>query len=907
MSPRKQPDGKPLVIVESPAKARTIARFLGGDYAIEASIGHVRDLPASADQIPAEAKQHKWARLGIDVEHDFKPLYIVPEDKRAQIKKLKKLVQQAPVLYLATDEDREGESISWHLVQVLEPAGEVRRLVFHEITRAAILHALENPREIDQNLVEAQETRRLVDRLFGYEVSPLLWKKIKPRLSAGRVQSVAVRLVVERERERIRFRAASFWDLSGQFEPDGGPAFDAALVSVAGRRVATGKDFEPTTGRLSASATDRLHLDEVAARALVDRLQGKPASIESVEQKPYTERPQPPFTTSTLQQEASRKLGFAAKRAMRAAQRLYESGYITYMRTDSTELSSEALGAARNLIRMTYGAEHLPSEPRAYRTKVRNAQEAHEAIRPAGASFTHPDQVGAEMGEDERRLYDLIWKRTVACQMKDATGQRTTLVVALGDARFQASGRTVDYPGFRLAYVERGEEGEADASDADRILPTVARGAALSVRDLEAEGHSTRPPARLTEASLVAELEARGIGRPSTYASIIDTILQRDYCFKKGAALVPTLTAFAVLQVLDGPELDWLVDYTFTARMEDDLDEISNGRKGRLDYLRSFYTGNGRPGLRERLTAAEKSIDPRTVCTIQDFVLGEYEGSPIEVRVGRYGPFLACGDLSATLPDSLAPDELDTAKAHELLGQAAAGPRVLGKDPASGHSVMAKNGRFGPYFQLGTLEELGEKKKPKMVSLLARMSPDTATLEDALAMLALPRELGSLTLPEGEPGAGETHTVLAHLGRFGPFLKCGPATRSIPSGEDVLSIGLDRARELFAEPKRGGRGARSQPTLLKELGAHPVSGAALRVLDGRYGPYVTDGNVNATLPKDQPAADLTLQRAVELIDAKASQQPRKGGKRGARKAPAPATVAKKTAKPRAAKAKKPAS
>src|SRR5688572_13613353 len=536
MSPRKQPDGKPLVIVESPAKARTIARFLGGDYAIEASIGHVRDLPASADQIPPEAKQYKWARLGIDVENDFKPLYVVPEDKRPQIKKLKKLVQQAPVVYLATDEDREGESISWHLVQVLEPEGEVRRLVFHEITKTAILKALENPRDIDQNLVEAQETRRLVDRLFGYEVSPLLWKKIKPRLSAGRVQSVAVRLVVERERERIRFRAATFWDLTGQFEPQGGAAFDAALISLGGRRVATGKDFDPATGRLSESASDRLHLDEPAARALVARLTGKPASVESVEQKPYTERPQPPFTTSTLQQEAGRKLGFAAKRAMRAAQRLYESGYITYMRTDSTELSNEALSAARNLIRTTYGAEHLPSEPRAYRTKVRNAQEAHEAIRPAGASFTHPDQLGAEMGEDERRLYDLIWKRTVACQMKDATGQRTTLVVALSDARFQASGRTVEYPGFRLAYVERGEEGDPADNEADRILPNVQRGAALDVRELEAQGHTTRPPSRLTEASLVAELEARGIGRPSTYASIIDTILQRDYCFKKGSA-----------------------------------------------------------------------------------------------------------------------------------------------------------------------------------------------------------------------------------------------------------------------------------------------------------------------------------------------------------------------------------
>jgi DNA topoisomerase-1 len=895
MSPRKQPDGKPLVIVESPAKARTIARYLGADYAIEASIGHVRDLPASADQIPPEAKQHKWARLGIDVEHDFKPLYIVPEDKRPQIKKLKKLVQHAPVVYLATDEDREGESISWHLVQVLEPEGEVRRLVFHEITKSAIQNALQNPRDIDQNLVEAQETRRLVDRLFGYEVSPLLWKKIKPRLSAGRVQSVAVRLVVERERERIRFRAASFWDLKGQFEPKGGAAFDAALISVGGRRVATGKDFDPSTGRLSEAASDRLHLDEAAARALVARLQGKPASVESVEQKPYTERPQPPFTTSTLQQEAGRKLGFAAKRAMRAAQRLYEGGHITYMRTDSTELSSEALDAARNLIRTTYGAEHLPSEPRAYRTKVRNAQEAHEAIRPAGSSFTHPDQLGGEMGSDEQRVYELIWKRTVACQMKDAHGQRTTLVLALGDARFQATGRTVEYPGFRLAYVERGEDGEGAESEADRILPKVARGDALAVRELEAEGHSTRPPARLTEASLVAELEARGIGRPSTYASIIDTILQRDYCFKKGSALVPTLTAFAVLQVLDGPQLDWLVDYTFTARMEDDLDEISNGRKARLDYLRSFYVGNGRPGLRERLSAAEKSIDPRSVCTIQDFELGEYEGSPIEVRVGRYGPFLACGDLSATLPDSLAPDELDAAKAHELLGQAAAGPRVLGKD-AGGLSVMVKTGRFGPYFQLGTLEELGEKKKPKMVSLLARMSPDSATLEDALAMLALPRELGELTLPEGEPGAGETHRVLAHLGRFGPFLKCGPATRSIPSGEDVLSIGLDRARELFAEPKRGGRGARSAPTVLKELGAHPVSGAALRVLDGRYGPYITDGNVNATLPKDQPAAEVTLQRAVELIDAKASQQPRKGARRGARKSPAATDGAKKPAK-----------
>jgi DNA topoisomerase-1 len=882
MASKKQA-GKALVIVESPAKARTIGKFLGSEYVIEASIGHVRDLPGNAAEIPEELKSEKWARLGIDVGNEFRPLYIVPKEKREQIRKLKALLKDADQLYLATDEDREGESISWHLREVLAPKVPIRRLVFHEITKEAILDALAHPREIDENLVNAQEARRLVDRLYGYSVSPLLWKKIKPKLSAGRVQSVAIRLIVDRERDRIRFKSASYFGITGTFAQAGHkdvadkPPFDAELMSVGGRRIAIGKDFDPDTGDLrqaksaNAQMPDKpsalLHLDAKAADALVQRLTGKPAIVENLEQKPYTERPAPPFTTSTLQQEAGRKLRFTAQRAMRAAQRLYENGFITYMRTDSTTLSAEALSAARKLIATEYGPQHLPDAPRTYQTKVKNAQEAHEAIRPAGATFRHPREVAGELGDDERRVYDLIWKRTVACQMKDASGKRTSLTLAVDDARFQATGKTIEYPGFRLAYVEHDEDADEAIADAERLLPNVATGERLSTEALVAAGHETQPPARLTEASLIKELEARGIGRPSTYASIIETIQARDYVFKKGTALVPTFTAFAVVQLMER-FLKHLVDYAFTAKMEDDLDEISTGKQNRLTYLRAFYSGNGKPGLAQTLVDVDPEIAPQEICRVQ-----HWPDDGIEVRVGRYGPFLARADARVSLPDELPPDELTLELAKELLAKGEAGPRSLGKDPATNLDVFVKTGRFGPYFQLGTAEEAGKNKKPKMASLLKDMTPETVTLEQALAVLALPREVGR-AVPTGKT---EAEPILAANGRYGPYLKWGSETRSLPPDESLLTITLERALQVLAEPKaaRGRGGASATTKVLRELGKHPESGAEVRVLDGRYGAYIADGTTNATVPKGEKIEELTMVRAVELLAARAARGPAK--------------------------------
>jgi DNA topoisomerase-1 len=854
--------GKPLVIVESPAKARTIGRILGSGYRIEASIGHVRDLPANAEEVPPAIKKEKWGRLGIDVDHEFKPVYVVPKAKREQIKKLKEALKSASELYLATDEDREGESISWHLVQELKPKVAIKRLVFHEITPDAIKEALAQPRSIDTDLVEAQETRRIVDRLYGYSVSPLLWKKIKPRLSAGRVQSVAVRLIVEREKERMRFRAADYFDLVGKFATTGQVPFEAALHSVAGRRVAAGKDFDPETGRLRPSKDQPLHLLQADAEQLVARLRGKPASVVSVDSKPYSERPQPPFTTSTLQQEAGRKLRFAAQRTMRAAQRLYENGLITYMRTDSTNLSNEAIEAARAHIAANYGRDHLPPSPRLYRTKVRNAQEAHEAIRPAGSRFQHPRDL-PDLGDDERRIYDLIWRRTVACQMKDAHGQRTSVVLGIDDARFQATGKTIEFPGYRLAYVEDSDDPEAALAEAERILPSVAVGERVATEALEALGHTTQPPARLTEATLVKELEARGIGRPSTYASIIETILSRDYVFKKGTALVPTFTAFAVTNLLDG-HLPHLVDYDFTAKMESDLDEISNGNARRLDYLGRFYHGNGQPGLKQTLQKVDGEIDPRVVCGVK---IGEHEGETIEVRVGRYGPFLSRGDVRASVPEETPPDELSVDKALELLQKGAEGPKSLGTDPESGLPVYVKTGRFGPYLQLG--DNTGGDK-PKMASLLAGMSPETIDLPTALAILALPRTLGSK-----ETADGKEEEVVATSGRFGPYIKCGKETRSIPAGESPLDISLERAVELLAQPKRSGRAARAEPKVLRDLGTKEGTQTRVRVLDGRYGAYVTDGTTNANVPRGESVDGLTMARAVELLEARAARGPAK--------------------------------
>lgn len=889
----KKKGGKTLVIVESPAKARTIHKLLGPDYVIEASVGHVRDLPANASEIPPEMKKEKWARLGIDIEHDFRPLYVIPQDKRKQIQKLSRLVKSAARVYLATDEDREGESISWHLVEVLRPEAEVRRLVFHEITKEAIRHALEHPRDIDRNLVEAQEARRLVDRLYGYLVSPLLWKKIKPKLSAGRVQSVAIRLVVEREKERMRFREAEYWDLSGRFRAAEGGEFEADLVSVGGRRVASGKDFDPETGRLRSGEDDQapLHLDRLAAAALAERLAQATAEVESLEKKPFRERPAPPFTTSTLQQEAGKKLRFSAQRTMRAAQRLYENGYITYMRTDSTTLSGEALQAARARITEQFGEKFLPASPRTYRTKVRNAQEAHEAIRPAGSTFVPPDALGADMGADERKIYELVYRRTIASQMKDAEGHRTTLVVAVDDARFSATGKTITFPGFRLAYVEQEENGEASRAlaEQERLLPGVRVGEEVQTLEIRPVEHHTQPPPRLTEASLVKELETRGIGRPSTYASIIETIQARDYCFKKGTALVPTFTAFAVVNLLDR-YLHYLVDYAFTARMEDELDEISNGRKDRVSYLRKFYSGNGQPGLEHALVEAEEVIDPREVCSIP---LGEDgRGRRIEVRVGRYGPYLECGETRVRLPEGLPPDELTLERALELLEKGEEGPRKLGVDPETGLSVYVKVGRFGPYFQLGDPEEL-DGRKPKMASLLAGMEPETVTLEDALAVLALPRSLGTRRTPDTDEGPGVEEEVVAANGRYGPYVRWGKETRSIPPEESPLTITLERAMQLLAEPKRRGR-QRAAPKVLAELGPHPETTAMIRVLDGRYGPYVTDGETNASLPRGEKPEEVTLEQAVELLAEKAAQG--RGRKKATKKKATKKATRKKTTK-----------
>jgi DNA topoisomerase-1 len=863
---------KPLVIVESPAKAKTIRTFLGGDYEVEASIGHIRDLPRNASEIPAQVKKEPWSRLGVNVDHDFEPLYVVSDDKRDQVRKLKKLLDGASELYLATDEDREGEAISWHLLEVLKPRKSlpVKRLVFHEITRDAIREALARPRTIDENLVAAQETRRIVDRLYGYEVSPLLWKKVKPQLSAGRVQSVAVRLVVERERERMAFGTAEYWSLKAQFEKlqkSEPPDFSATLHSLDGVRVATGKDFDDR-GKLKDAALVRL--DEARAIALRDALGKAAFSVESIEEKQRVERPYAPFTTSTLQQEANRRLRFPARRTMSAAQKLYENGFITYMRTDSTALSGQAIAAARGLIEQNYGKEYLPASPRYYQNKVKNAQEAHEAIRPAGSHFRDIGSA-ASLGSDELKLYELIWKRTVACQMNDARVKQTTATLAgiapgVGTARFTSTGKTIEFPGFLRAYVEGSDNPDEALADREELLPPLARAESLRCKKLESTQHSTQPPARLTEASLVKELEARGIGRPSTYASIIETILDRGYVFKKGTALVPTFTAFVVIRLLER-FLPHLVDYAFTAKMEDDLDLISLGQRKSVDYLRQFYHGNGMAGLKATLQKVEGEIDPREACGI---VLGQREdGTPVEARVGRFGPFLSAGEGRASIPEDMPPEELTIQKALELLSKKSGGPRVLGNDPATGLPVYVKVGRFGPYFQLG---DPVERVKPKMASLLKDMQPETVTLEDALAVLSMPRTLGN------HPESGEP--VTAASGRFGPFIKCGKETRSIPEGRSPLRITLAEALELLKLPKYGprSRSPRASSRPARVLGKSPVTDKEVRVLDGRFGPYATDGTTNASLPRDIPVEELTLEKALDLLAARAARGPAK--KRG---------------------------
>ena len=873
---------RPLVIVESPAKARTIAKFLGKDWVVEASVGHVRDLPSRASEIPASVKGEKWARLGVNVDDHYAPLYVVPQDKKGRIRELKALLKDASALYLATDEDREGEAISWHLLDVLQPKVPVKRMVFHEITRAAIEAAVENCRDIDTSLVDAQEARRILDRLYGYEVSPVLWRKIAPRLSAGRVQSVATRLIVERERERMAFVPASWWDASVVLE-HAGTRFPASVRALDGRVLAQGRDFG-SDGKLGAGK-NVVVLDEAAAKALAGGLAGRTTRVRDVEEKEFAKSPKAPFTTSTLQQEAGRKLGMAAKRAMQAAQRLYENGYITYMRTDSVALSSQALDAARKLVAQRYGADFLPAKPRAYKSKSRNAQEAHEAIRPAGESFRAPDEVAREVGDDEARVYDMIWKRTVASQMADARLKSVTATLDCelasgGAAELVARGRTVLFEGYLRAYVEGREEAE-EASEDEAVLPQLARGDAPKVAAAEPVGHTTKPPGRYSEAGLVQKLEELGIGRPSTYASIIGTILDREYCTKRGTALVPTPLAFAVVQLVTELE-PTLVDYSFTAGMEESLDAISRGELDRNDFLERFYKGN-QPGLHAIVNERSKGIDPKEVSTIP---IGVHDGEPVLLRVGRFGPYLEHKGQRASVPADLAPDEVTVPRALELLETAGKADEPLGFD-ADGTAVYLRTGAFGPYVQLG--EDTGDKKnKPKRASIFKSMDPRNLSLEQALMLLSLPRELGR---------DAEGHLIRARPGRFGPYLEKlvegveKPETRSLKSEEQIFEITLDEAVALFAIPKRG-RG-RQQQTVLKELGVDPVAGTPIQLKDGRYGPYVTDGETNASLPKGADPEALTPAEAQSLLAERRKAAPPK--KKAKKKATA-RKAAKKTAK-----------
>ena len=887
--------GRRLVIVESPAKARTIAGYLGKGYVVESSIGHIRDMPDKAAEIPAKYRKEPWARLGVDVDHGFEALYVVPADKKSQVSKLKHLLADADELLLATDEDREGEAIAWHLLEELKPKVPARRMVFHEITPEAIAQAVANPRDLDNGLVDAYQTRRVLDRLYGYEVSPVLWKKVMPRLSAGRVQSVATRLVVARERERIAFRPATYWDLEAIFTKiaaghagtadDDVPSFPARLVTVDGRRVAQGRDFAATgelrnadllylSGTPTAEAGQAGQAQQIPpgivhrldAGELASRLTGVPFSVKSVERKPYRRSPYAPFRTTTLQQEASRKLGFSAKYTMSVAQRLYENGHITYMRTDSITLSQTAINAARAQARELYGAEYVPDTPRVYTSKVKNAQEAHEAIRPAGDRFRTPPRTG--LSGDGLRLYDLIWKRTVASQMKDAVGESVSVRVsgrssAGEEAEFGASGKIITFHGFLKAYVESVED-DAERDDRERRLPPLADGDPLT-GELSPSEHATRPPARYTEATLVKELEDREIGRPSTYASIIGTILDRGYVFKKGTALVPSFLAFAVVTLLER-HFAHLVNYDFTARMEDALDEIARGEAARVPWLQRFYFGtDGDPahheeGLKE-LVSDLGDIDARDVSS---FPLA---GTDIVVRVGRYGPYLERDGQRVNVPEGTAPDELTPERAAELFDQPSSDV-PLGTDPVTGHQIVAKSGRFGPY--VTELLPDGDTAKPRTSSLLKSMSLDTVTLEDALRLLTLPRTLGEL---DGEP-------VTVQNGRYGPYVKKGTDSRSLDSEDQLFTLSLAEAKEMFAQPKARGRGRTAAPPL-RELGEDPASSRPIVIKDGRFGPYVTDGETNASLRKADSVESVTLQRAVELLAERRAAAPAKPRRSGA--------------------------
>ncbi|PKQ32347.1 MAG: type I DNA topoisomerase [Actinobacteria bacterium HGW-Actinobacteria-2] len=861
-----------LVIVESPTKAVSLGKFLGAGYVVESSRGHVRDLPTGAAEVPAKYKGEKWARTGVNIEADFEPLYVVAADKKATIRDLKAKLKDADELYLATDEDREGEAIAWHLLDELKPKIPVKRMVFHEITPEAILAAVENTRELDHDLVDAQETRRILDRLYGYEVSPVLWKKVMPKLSAGRVQSVATRLVVDRERERMAFRAAGYADITAVLDAgeDATPrTFSAKLVTFDSRRIATGRDFD-SVGTLVGSGLLQLDLDQ--ATALAEALGVASYAVSGVEAKAYTRRPYPPFRTTTLQQEAGRKLGFSAQRTMSVAQELYERGFITYMRTDSVNLSTTAVNAAREQVKQLFGGKYLPEKPRVYTSKVKNAQEAHEAIRPAGETFRTPEQTG--LSGDQRRLYELVWKRTIASQMADAVGETVTVkigatladrfaatdaatgeVVESGRATFSASGRTISFLGFLKAYVESVED-DAESDDEQARLPQLASGARLEAEKVSAEGHQTRPPARYTEPSLVAKLEELEIGRPSTYAAIIRTITARDYVHKQGSALVPTWLAFAVTRLLE-EHFATLVDYDFTAGMEETLDEIAGGKAARASVLKDFYFGDDQPGL-QRLVSELGEIDARKLST---FALGD----GIDVRVGRYGTYVEDPDGNrANVDPDLAPDALTLELAKELLATPAGGDREIGADPATGRMIVAKDGRYGPYVTEVLGEDAPKSAKPRTGSLFASMSLDTVTLDDALKLLSLPRVVGS---------DAEGVEITAQNGRYGPYLKKGTDSRSLTSEDQIFTITLAEAEAIYAQPKTRGRGASSAAGPLKELGDDPASGKPVVVKDGRFGPYVTDGETNATLRRTDSVEEITLERAAELLAEKRAKGP----------------------------------
>ncbi len=915
MATSKAASGRRLVIVESPRKARTIAEYLGPEFDVEASVGHIRDLPQPSE-LPADMKKGPFGKFAVDVDNGFEAYYVVDADKKKKVSELKRALKDADELFLATDEDREGEAIAWHLLEVLQPKIPVHRMVFHEITREAIRRALEQTRDLDERLVDAQETRRILDRLYGYEVSPVLWRKVRAGLSAGRVQSVATRLVVERERERMAFRAASYWDVTGTFAPAEGAEtereFEARLVGLDGVRVATGRDFSDI-GELTGKNV--VHLDEDAARILVGALEGAQPTVRSVEEKPYRRRPAAPFTTSTLQQEAGRKLRFSARQAMRVAQSLYENGYITYMRTDSTTLSEQALTAARRQAAELYGPEFVPDTPRVYTSKAKNAQEAHEAIRPSGDSFRTPAQVSGELRGDEFRLYELIWKRTVASQMADARGSTATIRLGAAtsdgrDAVFGASGTVITFRGFLAAYEEgRDADRFGGGDDDERRLPLLTVADILTARDLTADGHSTSPPPRYTEASLVKALEELGIGRPSTYAATISVISDRGYVTSKGSALVPTWLAFAVTRLLE-EHFGRLVDYDFTASMESDLDRIAAGEENRSDWLSKFYFGDGQAS--QLLPDGSPGAAPQGLKPLVDD-LGDIDakdinsvplGEGIVLRVGRYGPYVeVTGEdgepKRASVPDDVAPDELTVAKARELLETQADGDRVLGTDPESGREIVVRNGRFGAYVTEVLPEDAPKSAKPRTGSLFKDMTQQTVGLDEALKLLSLPRLVGVT------PDSNEE--ITAQNGRYGPYLKRGTDSRSLETEDQIFNITLDEALVIYAQPKQRGRRAAAPP--LRELGADPVTGTPIVIKDGRFGAYVTDGTSNATLRKDDAVESITLERAAELLADKRAAAPRTA-KKAVKKAPAKRAPAKKTTakaaagKPAAAAARK---